>query len=168
MRRLQEAALADSGCRRIRWRDRLDDVAAERFSLYVAHEFFDALPVHKLVRRDGSWREVLVDLDVAGGGLRYVLSRARTPACTFVRVRPHLPFYSSIDSSWTVPSLVALLYSISCSWPVNPWTTIYENYGLGFFFIANTGRRDPRPRRDQPAESGAGAEDGVAHPPLRR
>lgn len=85
MRRLQEAALADSGCRRIRWRDRLDDVAAERFSLYVAHEFFDALPVHKLVRRDGSWREVLVDLDVAGGGLRYVLSRARTPACTFVR-----------------------------------------------------------------------------------
>lgn len=34
------------------------------FSLFIAHEFFDALPVHQFQRTaDGSWREMLVTLD---------------------------------------------------------------------------------------------------------
>ncbi len=39
-------------------------------TLYIAHEFLDALPVHQFVKRDGAWREVLVDVvdDVVDDG----------------------------------------------------------------------------------------------------
>jgi len=31
-------------------------------TLYIGHEFLDALPVHQFVKRDDAWREVLVDV----------------------------------------------------------------------------------------------------------
>ena len=68
------------------WYHHLNDVP-EAFTLYLAHEFFDALPIHKLVKKDGGWREVLIDMNPSTGTLRYVISRDRTPACTFIRVK---------------------------------------------------------------------------------
>ena len=39
----------------------------EPFNCLIAHEFFDALPVHQLVyREDKGWRERLVDIDDTG------------------------------------------------------------------------------------------------------
>jgi NADH dehydrogenase [ubiquinone] 1 alpha subcomplex assembly factor 7 len=65
------------------------------FSLFVAHEFLDALPVHQFVRGahntqgtkniiasdgDPAWHEILVDMDPEKPGkLRFVRSRERTP-----------------------------------------------------------------------------------------
>lgn len=50
------------------------------FSCFIAHEFFDALPVHIFQKKD-EWREVLVDIDVKSSDrLRMVLSKAPTPA----------------------------------------------------------------------------------------
>lgn len=70
----------------VRWYHQLSDIP-KHFTLYLAHEFFDALPVHKLVKDEKGWREVLID--TAGpNSLRYILSRERTPACRFVRVSP--------------------------------------------------------------------------------
>jgi NADH dehydrogenase [ubiquinone] 1 alpha subcomplex assembly factor 7 len=37
-------------------------------TLYIAHEFLDALPVHQFVKRDGAWREVLIDVVHEGDG----------------------------------------------------------------------------------------------------
>ncbi|XP_063234061.1 protein arginine methyltransferase NDUFAF7, mitochondrial isoform X2 [Bacillus rossius redtenbacheri] len=66
----------------VRWHRALRDVP-RRFSCVVAHEFFDALPAHKLQKTDEGWREVLVDVDPGGapGRFRFVLSRSETPAC---------------------------------------------------------------------------------------
>ncbi|CAG5997486.1 unnamed protein product [Menidia menidia] len=55
------------------WTRRLEDVP-EEFSIFVAHEFFDALPIHKFQKTDKGWREVMVDIDPEQPGqLRFVL-----------------------------------------------------------------------------------------------
>lgn len=68
----------------VRWYSQLTDLPS-CFTLYIAHEFFDALPINKLIKMKEGWREVLVDLDPATSELRYVLSRDRTPACLYRR-----------------------------------------------------------------------------------
>ncbi|KFV97687.1 NADH dehydrogenase [ubiquinone] complex I, assembly factor 7, partial [Eurypyga helias] len=51
------------------------------YSFYLAHEFFDALPIHKFQRTERGWREVLVDIDPeVPDRLRFVLSPSSTPA----------------------------------------------------------------------------------------
>ncbi|XP_037073547.1 protein arginine methyltransferase NDUFAF7 homolog, mitochondrial-like [Pollicipes pollicipes] len=70
--------------RDVLWHTRLQDVP-EAFSLVVANEFFDALPVHQFRRTDAGWREVLVDLaEDEPHRLRFVLARGRTPACLYI------------------------------------------------------------------------------------
>ncbi|XP_052275221.1 protein arginine methyltransferase NDUFAF7, mitochondrial-like isoform X2 [Dreissena polymorpha] len=56
------------------WYRDVRDVPAG-FNMYVAHEFFDALPIHKFQKTEKGWREVLVDIDPsADNKLRFVLS----------------------------------------------------------------------------------------------
>lgn len=51
------------------------------FSMIIAHEFFDALPIHKFQKVDNEWREVLIDISQEESNqLRFVLSRSPTPA----------------------------------------------------------------------------------------
>ncbi|XP_054678773.1 protein arginine methyltransferase NDUFAF7, mitochondrial isoform X2 [Grus americana] len=51
------------------------------YSFYLAHEFFDALPIHKFQRTEKGWREVLVDIDPeVPDQLQFVLSPSSTPA----------------------------------------------------------------------------------------
>lgn len=69
----------------VRWYNHLSDVP-RTFTLYLAHEFFDALPVHKLVKSNQGWREVLIDINREDSTLRYVLSRDRTPASLYCLV----------------------------------------------------------------------------------
>nr|SVE93631.1 EOG090X06OK [Scapholeberis mucronata] len=68
----------------VRWYNNISDLP-NIFTLFLAHEFFDALPVHKLVKTEQGWREVLIDLSPADFSLRYVLSRDRTPASLYCR-----------------------------------------------------------------------------------
>lgn len=44
-----------------------------KFSIFLAHEFFDALPIHKFEKVNNDWREVLVNLDC---NKNFVLSTA--------------------------------------------------------------------------------------------
>ncbi|XP_052836500.1 protein arginine methyltransferase NDUFAF7 homolog, mitochondrial [Drosophila gunungcola] len=71
------------------WHRRLEDVP-QGFSLVLAHEFFDALPVHKLQQVDGKWQEVLIDVASEGeqSDFRYVLSRSQTPVSSVFRPMP--------------------------------------------------------------------------------
>nr|XP_014103446.1 protein arginine methyltransferase NDUFAF7 homolog, mitochondrial [Bactrocera oleae] len=67
------------------WHKRLEDVP-NAFSIVLAHEFFDALPVHKLQRAEKYWKEVLIDVNENNGNdvddklqFRYVISKSQTP-----------------------------------------------------------------------------------------
>ncbi|KAH8292230.1 hypothetical protein KR054_007359 [Drosophila jambulina] len=75
------------------WHRRLEDVPPG-FSLVLAHEFFDALPVHKLQLVDGKWQEVLIDVapepdkELSQADFRYVLSRSQTPVSSVFKAMP--------------------------------------------------------------------------------
>ena len=64
----------------VRWYRHLKDVP-NMFTLLVAHEFFDALPIHKLKRVGTHYREILVDIvDNKEDSFRYVMSSKDTVA----------------------------------------------------------------------------------------
>ncbi|XP_054053423.1 protein arginine methyltransferase NDUFAF7, mitochondrial isoform X2 [Rissa tridactyla] len=64
----------------ISWYRDIQDVPPG-YSFYLAHEFFDALPIHKFQKTEKGWREVLVDIDPdVPDQLRFVLSPSSTPA----------------------------------------------------------------------------------------
>ncbi|XP_011871021.1 PREDICTED: NADH dehydrogenase [ubiquinone] complex I, assembly factor 7 homolog isoform X2 [Vollenhovia emeryi] len=71
------------------WYRSINDVP-RKFSVFVAHEFFDALPIHKFQKTDKGWREVLIDIvqDSKEERFRYVLSQVPTAACK-VYLSPH-------------------------------------------------------------------------------
>lgn len=46
----------------VKWYRQLEDVP-NCFTLLVAHEFFDALPVHKFQKTKDGYREILIDID---------------------------------------------------------------------------------------------------------
>jgi NADH dehydrogenase [ubiquinone] 1 alpha subcomplex assembly factor 7 len=50
------------GVRNIEWHDEIDEVP-EGPCVIFANEYFDALPIHQMVRRETGWHERVVDLD---------------------------------------------------------------------------------------------------------
>jgi len=70
---------------KVAWYQSLRDVP-KKFSFFLAHEFFDALPVNNFQKTADGWREVLIDIDpsVEGSKLRYVIARNATPACVLL------------------------------------------------------------------------------------
>uniref|UniRef100_A0A8C5LA97 Protein arginine methyltransferase NDUFAF7 n=1 Tax=Jaculus jaculus TaxID=51337 RepID=A0A8C5LA97_JACJA len=69
----------------VSWYRDLKDVP-EGYSFYLAHEFFDALPVHKFQKTPQGWREVFVDIDPqVSDKLRFVLAPCATPAEAFIQ-----------------------------------------------------------------------------------
>ncbi|XP_056150211.1 protein arginine methyltransferase NDUFAF7, mitochondrial [Lampris incognitus] len=73
----------------ISWYRRLEDIP-RGFSIFLAHEFFDALPIHKFQRTEKGWREVMVDIDPEKPGqLRFVIMPSPTMAsATLIQVSP--------------------------------------------------------------------------------
>ncbi|XP_061901008.1 protein arginine methyltransferase NDUFAF7, mitochondrial-like [Entelurus aequoreus] len=66
----------------VSWYRCLEDVP-RGFSIFLAHEFFDALPIHKFQRTKRGWREVMVDIDPDNPGqLRFVVAPSPTLAST--------------------------------------------------------------------------------------
>ncbi|KAK3541931.1 hypothetical protein QTP86_008175 [Hemibagrus guttatus] len=66
----------------VSWYRMIDDIP-RGFSIFLAHEFFDALPIHKFQRTEKGWREVMVDIDPdKPDKLRFVVFPAPTLAST--------------------------------------------------------------------------------------
>ncbi|KAI8380300.1 S-adenosyl-L-methionine-dependent methyltransferase [Blakeslea trispora] len=47
---------------KVSWHDGVE-VVPDQWSFVMAHEFFDALPIHSFEKVDSEWRELLVDID---------------------------------------------------------------------------------------------------------
>ncbi|XP_060517660.1 protein arginine methyltransferase NDUFAF7, mitochondrial-like [Cylas formicarius] len=65
----------------VSWYKQLKDVP-EGFTLLLAHEFFDALPIHKFHKTYAGYKEVLIDIDNSEEKeykFRYVLAKNDTP-----------------------------------------------------------------------------------------
>lgn len=63
-RALQAKALSDGYGGNLTWHRTLRDVPSGATpTIYIAHEFLDALPVHMFVKKSTAWTEVLVDLE---------------------------------------------------------------------------------------------------------
>ncbi|XP_029450016.1 protein arginine methyltransferase NDUFAF7, mitochondrial isoform X1 [Rhinatrema bivittatum] len=70
------------------WYHHLQDIP-QGTGFYLAHEFFDALPIHKFQKTEHGWMEVLVDIDPqVPDKLRFVLAPTTTLASkTFIQSR---------------------------------------------------------------------------------
>ena len=84
LREKQRATL--SGVRNITWHDSIDDVL-DGPAVILANEYFDALPIHQMVKRETGWHERTVDLD---GNGRLVFSHASEPTPRFEVLLPPL------------------------------------------------------------------------------
>ncbi|NXN94398.1 NDUF7 methyltransferase, partial [Rhinopomastus cyanomelas] len=95
------------------------------YSCFVAHEFFDALPIHKFQRTEKGWREVLVDADPdAPGQLRFVLSPASTPAALNF-IQPE----ETRDHVEVCPEAGAIIQSLACRIERDGGAALVADYG---------------------------------------
>ncbi|XP_025425924.1 protein arginine methyltransferase NDUFAF7, mitochondrial isoform X2 [Sipha flava] len=73
------------GMKKIFWYKSIDDIPRNTFSLIVAQEFFDALPIHKFRKINDEWREILIDIENdSSGKFRYVLSKTYTATSNLI------------------------------------------------------------------------------------
>jgi SAM-dependent MidA family methyltransferase len=75
LREKQAATL--SGVRNIMWHDHIDEVPPGP-SVILANEYFDVLPVHQVVKREGGWHERTIEIG-ADGGLAFGASAEPMP-----------------------------------------------------------------------------------------
>ena len=92
MQELQRKALEnfDKDTSSFRWFDSIQALPVESssFTVFLAHEFFDALPVYQFVLTRRGWREILVDVvSNEAGGFRFVKAPGPTPALGFMENR---------------------------------------------------------------------------------
>ncbi|KAJ8668073.1 hypothetical protein QAD02_009736 [Eretmocerus hayati] len=97
----------------------------EGFSVFIAQEFFDALPIHKFQKTEDGWFEIMVDVDNSRGEegkFRYVLQK--TEACgSFISKnerRNHTEFS---------PELVNIIKYISTAITQNGGFSLIIDYG---------------------------------------
>jgi len=84
LREKQRATL--TGFRNIAWHDSIDEVP-EGPAVILANEYFDVLPIHQVVKREGGWHERVVDLDPNG---RLVFDAGAAPIPRFEVLLPPL------------------------------------------------------------------------------
>ncbi|KAL4064356.1 S-adenosyl-L-methionine-dependent methyltransferase [Scleroderma yunnanense] len=82
MRTLQQSKLQSSvknGSPKLVWHDALDEVprSGDMYTMLVAHEFFDALPVHVIEKTSRGWHEVLI-APSTDQNIRYTMADARS------------------------------------------------------------------------------------------
>ncbi|KIY71178.1 DUF185-domain-containing protein [Cylindrobasidium torrendii FP15055 ss-10] len=87
MRELQKKTLAHGGWDVV-WNDGLEEIKpTDAYTMVIAHEFFDALPINILEKRATGWHEVRIDAQPepdAYPRLRRVLTPEPTPASTLL------------------------------------------------------------------------------------
>ncbi|XP_015879377.1 uncharacterized protein LOC107415552 isoform X2 [Ziziphus jujuba] len=71
----------------VSWHSALEQVPSGLPTIIIAHEFYDALPVHQFQRVSHGWCEKMVDLEEDSSTFRFVLSPQPTPAILYLMKR---------------------------------------------------------------------------------
>jgi len=71
LRKRQQETLKSSGVN-IQWHNEFGDIP-DGPAIFIANEFFDALPIRQFEKGEKGWAERFIDLDPDGNGLRFVL-----------------------------------------------------------------------------------------------
>uniref|UniRef100_A0A1J3EAC0 Protein arginine methyltransferase NDUFAF7 n=1 Tax=Noccaea caerulescens TaxID=107243 RepID=A0A1J3EAC0_NOCCA len=70
----------------VHWHSTLEEVPSGVPTIIIAHEFYDALPVHQFQKSSRGWCEKMVDVG-EGSQFRFVLSPQPTPAALYLMKR---------------------------------------------------------------------------------
>eukprot|EP00250_Pteridium_aquilinum_P005519 c15600_g1_i2 orf=468-1946(-) len=102
----------------ISWHADLEQVPRGVPSIIIAHEFFDALPIHQFQKSPRGWCEKLVDVDdVSERGLRFVLSPNPTTASNLYLAKrfkwASLKEKESLNQAEVCPQAMKLTYEIA-------------------------------------------------------
>jgi hypothetical protein len=62
------------------WYTEITDLPNDRFSMIIANEFLDALPVNQFQFVDGRWRELIVDVNRDKDSLQLLITQDETIA----------------------------------------------------------------------------------------
>lgn len=118
----------------VNWYRELNQVP-KSFSIFLAHEFFDALPVHKFQRVDDNWREIFIDLDKdKDSQFQFVTSNSVTPMLGIFLTRPWI-------NKDTLPNHVE--YSAETERTIDEIASRVEEFG-GFSLIMDYGHTGER------------------------
>lgn len=85
----------------VSWHAALEQVPTGSPTIIIAHEFYDALPVHQFQRASRGWREKMIDV-AEDSSFHFVLSPQPTPASLYLMKR----------CKWAVPEEVEKLEQI--------------------------------------------------------
>ncbi|GLT35397.1 hypothetical protein SLA2020_098540 [Shorea laevis] len=85
----------------VSWHATLEQVPSGLPTIIIAHEFFDALPIHQFQRASHGWSEKMIDV-AEDSSFRFVLSPQPTPATLYLMKR----------CKWAVPEEVEKLDQI--------------------------------------------------------
>lgn len=107
------------------WYKQLADIP-RKFSCFVANEFFDALPIYKFQKADGSWREVLVG-DCPDNHLQFVLSQG--PTFPLVSYLKHLSSSDKRDHLEVCPAAGVVIREIADRISQDGGTCLIADYG---------------------------------------
>ncbi len=139
------------------WHDRLDTVPAG-FTLAVANEFFDALPVRQFVRTDTAWQERVVGLD-ADGRLAFGLGPGALAACELPPRLREAPAGSILEVS---PASIAVMQTLADRIARDGGAALVIDYGHAVTGLGETLQAVARHAYADPLEA-PGEADLTAH-----
>jgi len=132
LREKQAATLAGAPVP-VSWHDRFDDVPPG-FTLVVANEFFDALPVRQFVRTAEGWRERVVGLGDAGG-LAFGLGPGALAGCELPPRLRDAPPGSILEVS---PASIAVMQAVAGRIARHGGAALVIDYGHGESGVGET------------------------------
>ncbi|GAB2280944.1 hypothetical protein Dimus_015561 [Dionaea muscipula] len=116
----------------VTWHPVLDEVPSGVPTIIIAHEFYDALPVHQFQRTSRGWREKMVDV-AEDSKFRFVLSPSPTPANLFLIRRFKWAAKEELDNLDQIevcPTAIELTESIAKRIGLDGGGALVIDYGL--------------------------------------
>ncbi|KAK9925136.1 hypothetical protein M0R45_033473 [Rubus argutus] len=116
----------------VSWHATMDQVPSGLPSIIIAHEFYDALPVHQFQRASRGWCEKMVDV-LEDSKFRFVLSSQPTPATLYLAKRckwAGMEEIAKLDHVEVCPTAMELTQSIADRIASDGGGALIIDYGL--------------------------------------